>query len=92
MVGVTNVALGYCKIKSYIVLFLAFVCGLLLLGGISGMSTSKKPSQDYEHARGMTILSVFGIVVFTLSYFFLRTSVGCGFSIASNAFSVLKQV
>ncbi len=91
MGNVTNAALFYCKLKRYVALFLIGVCVLFIIGGISAMSQNPKGSEKYKRARNISGLSMVGVVVFTLSYFFLKTNFGCGFAIADNAYHLIRN-
>jgi uncharacterized membrane protein len=85
MGNLKNAALYWCKIKRYVAMFLAVVSGLLLVLSL----LNQKPPKNADEAKTrkqvigflavMCAFSVFG-------YFFLQTNIGCGLSIAGNAY------
>jgi uncharacterized membrane protein len=86
MVGVQNVATGYCQIKQYIILFMIF---LVLIGTVYLLM--KKPIGGQK--KNNTVIMGFGGVLSTflvVYYFILKTTIGCDVSIGVNAVRAFK--
>lgn len=83
--GIENVAMGYCKIKQYFILFF-----IALIIGITIWALIKK-DQPKKNYLGIFGFSGIVILFLTIMYFFLGSSIGCGISIAGNAYHVAQN-
>jgi hypothetical protein len=82
MGNLKNAALFWCKIKGYIMLFLAFIFGLLFITGLFSKDQKDKKQR-------LTVSGIFTIVLIIM-YYVLKTDIGCGVSIAGDAYNLLK--
>jgi quinol-cytochrome oxidoreductase complex cytochrome b subunit len=90
MGNLDNAAAFWCKIKEYITLFFIICSIVLVVLGVAGMTTEKPESPEYKQSKSRLVFgTIFGIML-TLWYFFLRTKIGCGFSIASNIYGFVR--
>ena len=84
-----NIAMFWCKIKGYIMLFLAFIFGVFLIKGLMTITSSKKQADRDNAIEGVFICAIF-VSMFTLFYFLLKTDIGCGVSIAGNVYQLVR--
>jgi len=89
MGNLKNAALFWCKIKGYIMFFLAVVFGVFLVKNLETMSVAET-SKDRDNARRGAVICAIFIGIFTLIYFILKTDVGCGLSIVNNAYHLVR--
>jgi hypothetical protein len=89
MSNLGNVAMFWCKIKSYFMLALITIFSISLIAGLVKM-TSAKSSQEKADAKKGVVISVIFVGMFTLFYFLLKTDIGCGVSIAGNVYQLVR--
>jgi hypothetical protein len=89
MNNLKDAALFWCKIKRYISLFFIAICAIFFVTGAYEIVQAKDEKSKVQ-ARTRLIFSTGLGLVFTFWYFFLMTDIGCGISIAGNAFRLLK--
>jgi len=89
MGNLQNAALFWCKIKGYIMLVLVAIFSITLVAGLV-KATSAKSSEEKSKAKKGIVISAIFVGMFTLFYFLLKTDVGCGLSIASNAYHLVR--
>lgn len=88
MGNLKNAALFWCKIKSYIILFLAVIAGVLFIGNL--IQTKSGDPQKAKQAKQGTMISGIMATVFLVIYFVLQTNIGCGLSIAGNVYQLAR--
>lgn len=86
---IENVAMTWCKIKSYIAVALGVLFTFAALSGAFTIFTTKDKTKK-SNAMGATLFSTFLILLCILSYYWVRSSVGCGISTAGNLFSLIR--
>jgi hypothetical protein len=82
MGNLKNAALFWCKIKGYMMLFLALIFGLLFITGLFSKDQKQKKQR-------LTVSGIFTVVLIIM-YYVLQTDIGCGVSIAGDAYHLLK--
>jgi len=89
MGNLKNAALFWCKIKRYILLVLIAIFSITLVAGLAKVTSAKSSEEKANANKGVVISAIF-VGMFTLFYFLLKTDVGCGLSIASNAYQLIR--
>jgi hypothetical protein len=89
MEAVENVAMTWCKIKSYIAVALGVLFTILVISGTYRYFNTKDKTKKAS-IRNVVLVCLFLILLCILSYYWVRTSVGCGVSIAGNIFSLVR--
>jgi hypothetical protein len=90
MGNLKNAALFWCKIKGYIMLVLIAIFSILLVANLLGATSSAKSSEEKATAKKGAVISAIFVGMFTLFYFLLKTDIGCGLSIVSNAYQLVR--
>lgn len=90
MEAIENVAMTWCKIKSYIAVALGVFFAFAALSNVFTIFTSKDKKKK-SNAMGVTVMCIFLILLCILSYYWVRSSIGCGISTAGNIFSLIKR-
>lgn len=86
---VENVAMTWCKIKSYIAVALGVLFTFAALSSVFTIFTTKDKKKK-SNAMGVTVMCIFLILLCILSYYWVRSSIGCGISTAGNIFSLVR--
>jgi NADH:ubiquinone oxidoreductase subunit 6 (subunit J) len=90
MEAIENIAMTWCKIKSYIAVVLGVLFTFVVLSSVFTIFTTKDKKKK-SNAMGVTLFSSFLILFCILSYYWVRSSVGCGISTAGNLFSLVSR-